>query len=165
MISIKTLLIFLVLLFTISGKGQTVKRSEELSRRYRLGLSGGFGASYTDKALLFNLPAAISIEYRLGRSFWLEFAPEYSWLIRWNEHYLVLPLHLRVEIMQNVSAFAGPAFVFDLGYFRDLGLSAGVSNPINHRNSVSISAFTFTLYDYHIDYLYIPVTLMYRFTF
>ncbi len=33
------------------------------------------------------------------------------------------------------------------------------------RTSVVLSVFTFTLYDYYIDYLYVPVGLSYRYMF
>jgi hypothetical protein len=105
------------------------------------------------------------IEYQIIRNYYLQLAPKYSWLWKWNEHYLTLPIHLRVGFGNRFSLFAGPAFTFDIGYYRDLGVSLGAIYQLNEKSSIILSAFTFTLYDYSIDYLYIPVGLSYSYTF
>ena len=86
----------------------------------------------------------------------------YTYLIRWSEHYLTLPLHFGAYINNKIRVAAGPALSYDLGYFKDFGVSAAIYYHFNDWTAISISAFTFTLYDYHIDYLYIPLAVSYN---
>lgn len=126
------------------------------------GTNLGMSCYYTDKAFLFSVPSSFSIDFHIKKDYYIQFAPKYSWLWKWNEHYLTLPIHIRKHINKRISVYAGPAITWDIGYFRDLGISAGAYFQINDRSSIILSAFTFTLYDYYIDYLYIPVGISYN---
>ena len=129
------------------------------------GSNGGIGASYTDRQILFNLQGSVTMDYVLKNTWSVQMAPKYTWLIKWNEHYLTLPVHLRKKIGDRFSFYAGPALTFDIGYFKDIGLSSGIYFHYSERSAINLSAFTFTLYDYHIDYLFIPVGLTYNYYF
>ena len=129
------------------------------------GTDGGIGASYTDKALLLSIQGSFTMDYSLKDTWALQIAPRYTWLILWNEHYLTIPLHLKKRLSDRLSAYMGPALTFDIGYFKDLGISAGIYYHLGKRSAINFSFFTFTLYDYHIDYLFIPIGLTYHYTF
>ena len=135
----------------------------ETTRKFNIGFNAGIGASYTDRAYLLNTPASLSFDFRATEQFFVQFAPKYSWLLKWNEHYLTLPLHLGIMINKRFSFFAGPALTFDIGYFKDLGISAGVYYHFGKRSAIVLSANTFTLYDYNINYLYVPIGLTYNY--
>ena len=129
------------------------------------GISGGIGVSYTDKALLVNLQGSFTLDYYLTSKLSIQFAPGYTWLIRWNEHYLTIPLQLKMRLSDKLSVSAGPALTFDAGYFHNTGISAGVYYHFSKRSGIKISVYTFTLYNYHIDYLFVPLGLNYTYTF
>jgi hypothetical protein len=135
------------------------------SRKIHTGVNVGPAVAYADKAFLIHSQAGININYKVTEKIKLQFAPKYTWLIKWNEHYLTLPLHLGVELTDKISVFAGPALSIDVGYFKDLGISAAASYRISNRSAVELSAFSYTLYDYQIDFLYIPVSILYSYSF
>ncbi|MFC2138463.1 hypothetical protein ACFLTE_09835 [Bacteroidota bacterium] len=156
-------LILIGLCIAFSIRAQDISLSPESSRKTSLAVSMGLGASYTDKAFLLNVPASLSIDYKISENYFLQFAPKYTWLVRWNEHYLSLPLHLGIRVNKKISFFAGPALTYDIRYFKDLGISAGIYYHFGKRSSLALSAYTFTLYDYNIDYLFLPIALTYNF--
>ncbi len=125
----------------------------------------GLAGSYTDRAYLLSTQAGFGITYLLNENYGIQFSPKYNWLIKWNEHYLCLPIHLTRNFGQRITLYAGPALTFDVGYFKDVGFSGGVSYKIKVHSSLALSAFTITLYDYHIDYLYVPVSISYKYSF
>lgn len=131
--------------------------------KFQLGVSAGVGGSYTDKAFLLNLPASINIDYRISDNYFLQFTPGYLWLIRWNEHYLNLSLHAGRKFGNRFNLFLGPALTFDVGFFHDLGVSFGADYQLSERSSIMLSSYTFTLYDYHIDYFFMPLKFSYIF--
>lgn len=137
----------------------------ETTKRFKAGINMGIGTSFTDRTYLLNYQSSVTIDYSISERYSIQFAPKYTWLKNWNEHYLTLPFHVRKKFGNNFSVFAGPALTLDVGFFKDLGVSAGVNYYISQRSSIMLSAFTFTLYNYHIDYLFIPVSLSYNFTF
>ena len=142
-------------------------QAQEVSnnKMFIFGSNGGIGASYTNKAFLLNLQGSLTLDYYLNNKWSVQFAPKYSWLLKWNEHYLTIPIHLRIKLSDKFSLYTGPAITFDIGYFQDLGISAGGYYHFSKRSSINLSVVTFTLYDYHIDYLYVPVGLNYTYTF
>jgi hypothetical protein len=133
--------------------------------RFLLGSNAGVSCSYTDEAFNFSLTASTAMDYHIKNGYYVQIAPRYTWLIKWNEHYLTIPLHIRKRFGKRLSLYAGPSITWDIGYFRDLGISAGVYFHITGNSAIILSAFTFTLYDYHIDYLYIPVGISYSHCF
>ena len=135
------------------------------NKKFSLSADAGMSWAYEDKAHLFNTSTSAILDYQIKNKFHLQFAPRYTWLIKWNEHYLTLPVHLRKKIGDRFSFYAGPALTFDIGYFKDIGLSSGIYFHYSERSAINLSAFTFTLYDYHIDYLFIPVGLTYNYYF
>ena len=147
--------------------GQEAVKGDNISvnKNFIFGINTGAGWAYEDKAHLFNTSVSLTIDYHLKSNYFLQFAPQYSWLWKWNEHYLTLAIHLRKKFGKRFSLFAGPALTFDIGYFKDLGISMGGYFHIDNHSAIAISAFTFTLYDYYIDYLYVPVSISYRYTF
>lgn len=90
-------------------------------------------------------------------------APKYSWLFRWNEHYLTVPIHIKKYFTKRIGLFAGPCITWDIGYFRDFGISGGVSFRIGNSASIKLSVFTFSLADYYITYHYIPLGISYHY--
>ena len=134
-------------------------------KRFSFGANLGIGWTFEDKAHLFNTSAGFIFDYHLKNKFYVQFAPRYVWLWKWNEHYLALPVHIRKKLGDKLSVFGGPALIFDIGYFKDLGISAGMYYHLGNRSALILSAFTFTLYDYHIDYLYVPLSLSYNYSF
>lgn len=159
----------LILIFTFSYLTYTFCQVEDAltsnAGKLTMGIRAGAGWSYADEAHLFNTSTSLAIDYHLKNSYYIQFAPTYSWLWKWNEHYLTIPVHMRKRFGEKFSLFAGPALTFDVGYFKDLGLSGGAYYHISTNSSIVISAFTFTLYDYHIDFLYVPVSVIYSYTF
>ncbi len=135
------------------------------SKKLILGVQAGLGWGFADERYLFNTSAIPTVDYRLKNNFFIQFAPQYSWQWKWNEHYLTLPIHLRKKFGSSFSLFAGPALTFDIGYFKDFGISGGAYYHFSRNDALSISTYTFTLYDYDIDYLYVPVTISYRVSF
>ena len=133
--------------------------------RFLIGVQAGHGWAWEDENHLFSLFAGLTFDYRISDHLFLQLAPSYSWLMRWNEHYLVLPLHLRRKFGECISLFAGPALTFDIGNFKDIGVSAGAYVHLSDRFTLVFSMFTFTLYDYDIDYLYVPINVSYRYSF
>ena len=134
------------------------------NKKFSLSADAGMSWAYEDKAHLFNTSTSAILDYQIKNKFHLQFAPRYTWLIKWNEHYLTLPFHLRKQLGKKLSLFAGPALTIDIGYFKDLGISAGMDYYFSKRSAIKLSVFTFTLYDYHIDYLFVPIGLTYTFT-
>ena len=132
--------------------------------RFSIGVDGGGGASYTDKYFMLNTQAAFMMNYRITGRWSVQLAPRYTWLVKWNEHYLTLPLHLRISTGERFGIYAGPALVLDIGYFRDWGFSAGIYYNLSERSALNLLFYTFTLYDYNIDYLYIPIGLTFSYT-
>lgn len=161
----KSFLMLIGLLTAFSADAQEIPEKKRAGHKFSVGVSTGIGTSYTDKVFLLNVPASGIIEYKIADTYFIRFAPMYTWLIRWNEHYLTLPVHIRKDLGEKFGLFTGPALTFDIGYFKDLGVSAGVYYHLGKRSSIVLSAFTFTLYDYHIDYLFVPVALTYRYMF
>ena len=135
------------------------------NKKVIFGTNGGVGASYTDKVFLLNLQGSYTLDYFVNNNLSIQLAPKYTWLIKWNEHYLTLPIHLRKKIGERFSVFAGPSLTFDIGYFKDLGISAGVYYHFSKKQAFILSAYTFTLYDYNIDYIFIPVGIAYNYMF
>ena len=133
-------------------------------KKLQFSIQTGAGWAYEDKANLFNTSASLTLDYHLKKQFYLQFAPTYSWLWKWNEHYMTLPIHLRKKFGNKFSLFAGPALTFDVGYFKDLGISAGGYYHLSEHSAIAVSAFTFTLYEYYIDYLYVPISISYRYS-
>ena len=134
-------------------------------KMFIFGTIGGIGASYTDKLILLNLQGSMTLDYFFKDTWSIQFAPRYTWLAKWNEHYLTIPIHLKKKLCEKFSFYGGPAITFDIGYFRDMGISAGILYHFDKRSAINLSAFTFTLYDYHIDYLFVPVVLSFACTF
>jgi hypothetical protein len=158
--------IFLMLMFVLSAvsiKAQEILPGPDALNKISIGVKAGLGFSYTDKAFLLNVPASISIDYKLSKKYYLQFAPNYIWLIRWNEHYLSLPIHLGLRANNKWSFFAGPALTFDIGNFKDWGISAGIHYHVGTRSSIILSGTTFSLYDYKIDFLFVPVGITFNY--
>lgn len=152
--------------FELVGQENTmIKNSSTHDRKISIGINSGMSWAYEDRASLWGPQASVTIDYKIYNNIFVQFAPKYTWLMKWNEHYLTLPIHLRKKFGDKFSLYAGPALTFDLGYFKDLGLSAGAYYHINNRHAIVLSAYTFTLYDYFIDYLYVPVSLSYNICF
>lgn len=143
----------------ISGEKNTKDRS------LSFGVFAGPAWAYEDKAYLWSPQVSVLVDLRLKQDFFIRSAPTYTWLMKWNEHYLALPLQLGKTLNHKWSFYAGPAFIMDVGFFHDLGFAGGMTRHLNRHHAISLSAFRFTLYDYHIDYLYIPVCLGYQFNF
>jgi len=158
------MLIIILSLFSMSIISQEISNTDTLDQlnKFMFGARGGAGWAYEDEAHLFNIAAGVTIDYRIKNNFFIQFAPKYSWLWKWNEHYLTLPLHLRKKIRNKLSLFAGPALTFDVGYFKDIGISGGAYYHFTKRSALVVSVYTFTLYDYDIDFLYIPVSITYH---
>jgi len=158
-----------ILLLSVSylaqGQNGASDSPKPVAGRFLFGVQAGSGWAFEDETHLFNIAAGLTVDYQMTNHLFLQFAPAYSWLWRWNEHYLTLPFHFRAKIGGILSLFAGPALTFDVGYFKDLGVSAGVYLHLNDRFALVLSAYTFTLYGYDIDYLYVPVNISYRYTF
>ena len=163
----RKLLIIILSLLSFGTFSQEVKKSNSLNtnKKFIFGIQAGAGWAYEDEAHLFNTSACLTLDYHFKNNFLIQFAPQYSWLWKWNEHYLTLPIHLRKRLNKKFSLFVGPALTFDVGCFRDLGISAGAYYHISNRTALALSVFTFTLYDYYIDYVYAPISISYRFTF
>lgn len=161
----KPIFIIALIFCSIVLYSQEDTQKENLSQSKHKFLTGGnlgISCSYSDYAFNFSPTVSISIDYPIKKGYYLQIAPKYSWLFRWNEHYFTLPLHVRKRYNQKFSFYAGPAITLDIGYFRDLGISAGTYFHVNNKSSIILSVFTFTLYDYHIDYIYIPIGLSYN---
>jgi hypothetical protein len=159
----KKIIIAILFLSCLNVHSQTDNHTGK--EKFIPGINIGAGTAYADKAFNHHIAFSLTIDYHIKKGFFLQFAPKYSWLWKWNEHYLTLPVHLRKMFGDKISIFAGPALTFDIGYFKDLGISAGGCYHFSRRSAVILSAFTFTLYDYYIDYLYVPVSLSYQITF
>jgi hypothetical protein len=147
------------------SQGINTDVSDPKREKIIFGIQAGAGWAYEDEAHLFNTSTGITFDYRFLDKYNIQFAPRYSWLWKWNEHYLTLPVHIRKKFGQRISLFAGPAFTLDIGHFKDLGISAGACYHFSRRSALVISAFVFTLYDYHIDYFYMPVSIAYGYYF
>jgi len=160
------MLIIILSLFSMSIISQGISNTDTLDQlnKFMFGVQGGAGWAYEDEAHLFNISAGVTINYQIKSNFFIQFSPQYSWLWKWNEHYLTLPLHLRKKLGNKFSLFAGPALTFDVGNFKDIGISGGAYFHFTKRSALAISAFTFTLFDYDIDYLYVPVCISYHMT-
>lgn len=139
--------------------------SKAAAKRFQFGVQAGTGWAYADESHLFNTALGLTVDYRITDNLFIQFAPGYFWLWKWDEHYLSLPLHLRKTFGERISLFAGPALNYDVGHFKDLGISAGVILHYSDRCALVLSATVFTLYDYDIDYLYVPVNILYRYSF
>ena len=159
----RELLIFILSLISFGLFSQEISKKRNLNEPKKLmfGIQAGAGWAYEDEAHLFNVSTCLTLDYHLKNFFFIQFAPQYSWLWKWNEHYLTLPIHLRKKIGVKFSLFAGPALTFDVGYFKDLGFSGGAYYHFSKRSALAISALSFTLYDYYIDYLYVPISISY----
>ena len=159
----------LLFLFNLPGQslGQKTTEPDHSSddKTFVIGINLGIGWAYEDKAHLLNTSFGVTLDYHLKKHFYLQFAPRYSWLWKWNEHYLTLPIHVKKTFDNKLSIFAGPALSFDVGYFQSFGISAGLSYQWGKKSSIMLSAFSFTLHNYHIDYIYVPITLSYSYTF
>ena len=122
----------------------------------------GVSCSYSDEAFNFSFPVSLTLDYYIKKGYYLQVAPKYSWLFWWNEHYFTLPLHVRRRFSKRLSLYLGPSITWDIGYFKDLGISAGAYFHFGKNSSIILSAFTFTLYDYYIDYQYLPICISYN---
>lgn len=160
-----SLIFLLVLSISVLAVSQEPAASSGMNLNGKLNLSAGMGlaGAYADKAFQWSAPITIQVDYYLKHGLFLQFAPSYSWYWRWNDHYLTFPLHLGKRIGNKWSVYAGPALSLDVGYFKDLGISAGFNYHITEQSVLRISAYTFTLYDYHIDYLMVPVSVGYHY--
>ena len=160
----RKLLIIILSLLAFDTFSQEVATSNSMSSPKKLifGIQAGAGWAYEDKAHLYNTTACLTLDYYIKNNFFIQFAPQYSWLWKWNEHYLTLPIHLIKNINDKFSLFAGPALTFDITHFKDLGVSGGAYFYLSKRSALALSAYTFTLYDYNIDYLYIPISISFR---
>jgi hypothetical protein len=147
------------------GQDRAMDSSNPGARRFLFGIQAGNGWACEDEVHLFNLSAGLTFDYKVADHLFLQFAPSYSWLWKWNEHYLSLPIHLRIKFGEIISLFAGPALTFDVGYFKDMGISAGAYVHLDNRFAFVLSVYAFTLYDYDIDYLYVPINISYRYSF
>lgn len=103
------------------------------------------------------------MDYVIKNKWSIQLAPNYIWLVKWNEYYLTFPLHLRKSLGDKISVYAGPALTYDIGYFKDLGISVGLYYHLGNKSSINLSFLTFTLYYYHIDYIFVPIGLTYSF--
>lgn len=149
----------IIILFTFST---TLPAQKAANQRFILGSNIGASCAYADLAFNFALTGSITLDYHLKNGYYLQLAPRYSWLWRWNEHYLTVPLHLRKQLNDHLSVYAGPAMSWDIGYFRDLGFSGGINLHITRKSAIQLFVFTFSLKDYEIDYWYVPVGVAYQ---
>ena len=94
--------------------------AHDMDFHFSMGADLGLSCSYTDEVFLFSVPVSVNLDYHFKKGYYLQFAPKYTWLFKWNEHYLSLPLHLKKRFGNRISLFAGPALTFDVGYFRDI---------------------------------------------
>ncbi len=133
--------------------------------KFIIGFNLGVSCSYSDETYLFSFPVSLSLDYHIKNGYYIQFAPKYSWLYKWNEHYLTLPLHLRKRFGQRLSLFLGPCISWDVGYFKDWGISGGAYIHLGKSSSIVLSAFSFTLYNYYIDYRYLPIGISYNYFF
>ncbi len=140
----------------------TETKKKLLKNRITLAAQCGISASYNDRALNKSISASFVFDYNFSKSYSVQLAPKYTWLYKWNEHYLTLPIHVKRNLGTKFSMYAGPALTLDVGYFSGLGLSAGILYQLNKKHAIVLSAFTFDLYKYHIDYFYVPVEISYR---
>jgi hypothetical protein len=69
-----------------------VAQDISLNERFMLSSNGGIGASYADKAFLLNLLGSFTLDYVIKNKWSIQLAPKYIWLVKWNEHYLTVPL-------------------------------------------------------------------------
>ncbi|MCB0667942.1 MAG: hypothetical protein KDC80_19080 [Saprospiraceae bacterium] len=154
-------------LSSLPGVSQKVAEKETSYDKGKLifGFQTGAGWAYEDEKHLFHTSVYLTADYGIGTKLFVQFAPQYSILWKWKEHYLTFPIHLRKQFASRLSLYAGPALIFDVGFFKDLGVSGGAYYNLSEKSALAISAYTFTLYDYDIDFLYIPVTISYRFKF
>jgi hypothetical protein len=164
--NVKRLLFLIAVAIPLICQGQKAERKLSSTEQpvFEFGINAGIGWTYEDKAHLLNTTVCFTLDFRIINSYSIQLAPQYAWLWTWNEHYLTIPIHLRKRFGDKLSLFAGPAISFDLAYFKDCGISAGAYYHFNKHNGLAISANTFTLYDYGIDYLYVPISLTYRFS-
>jgi hypothetical protein len=142
---------------------KTEKYSNDIDHTILIGSGGGVSCSYSDKTFLYSTPAFLSLDYHIKNGYYLQIAPKYSYLYRWSEYYLTLPLHVRKQISNRFSLYVGPCITWEIPYFRDLGISAGAYFHINKNTSIILSVFTFTLWDYYIDYTYIPIGVSFNY--
>ncbi len=114
---LRLILIFIFIGSFVSTFSQEVMDTGASDRDFHFSIGGdlGLSCSYTDEAFLFSVPVSMNLDYHLRKGYYLQFAPKYSWLIKWNEHYLTLPLHLVKKFGNKISVFAGPALTFDVG--------------------------------------------------
>lgn len=161
----RTLIFLLVSSISVFAISQDPLKSngKNSPRKLHMGAGLGLAGVYADQAFQWSAPISIRLDYHLNYGLYLEFAPTYSWYWKWNDHYLSFPLHVGKRIGNKWSVYAGPAFTLDVGYFKDLGMSAGINYHIDERSALKLSVYTFTLYDYHIDYLMVPVSLGYHY--
>jgi len=158
----RQLMIILIYFLCLITSGQEIKDSY-IDKDISFGVNLSLNGSYNDKAYNIGIPFSFIVDYKLKNDFSIQFAPKYTWLYKWNEHYLTIPLHLKKDFGEKIEIYVGPALTFDLGYFKDLGISAGILYQVGNRSSLILSAYTFTLYDYHIDYFYLPIGVSYNF--
>jgi hypothetical protein len=70
-------------------------------KMFKFGTKGGIGASYTDRHILINLQGSFTLDYYFKNAWSVQLAPKYTWLIKWNEHYLTIPIHLKKNYVKN----------------------------------------------------------------
>jgi hypothetical protein len=158
------MLIIIFCFFSVTVTGQEILNNTSLVKPKKLifGIQAGAGWAYEDETNLFNTAISFTTDYRIKNNYFIQFAPQYSWLWKWNEHYLTFPVHLRKKFGSGLSLFAGPALTFDVPYFKDLGISGGAYFHFSDQFALAVSVFSYTLYDYYIDYLYVPVSISCR---
>ena len=155
---------FFLLSTYATGQNDDKKMNSDHIGRFLIGIDLGISGSYSDAAHNISAPvSSICLDYHIGKNYYLQIAPRYSWLFRWNEHYLTLPLHVRKRFNKLLSVYEGPSITRDVGYFRDLGISVGINFHISERSSINLSVFTFSLADYHIHYRYVPVGISFKY--
>lgn len=155
-------LLFLFLGVVLASNMVAQVPRDETNNNLRIAFNIGLGVSYTDKYVLINSATSIDFDFTLSDNYFLQFAPKYTYLHKWIEHYITLPIHFGVNLTNKIRIAAGPALSFDVGNFKDIGISAGMYYHFSERSAISISAFSFTLYDYKIDYLFIPLAVSYN---
>lgn len=153
----------IILLSHLLMSQEIVKENHKFLNKITIGARTGLGTAYTDNLFVICIPASLSFEVESVNRFYLRMAPEYTWLVKWNEHYLTLPLQIKKQFGEHISLFAGPCITWEPGSFHDWGLSGGIQYQISDKSSIILSAFTFDLNAYCIDYRFVPVGITYNF--
>ncbi|MFC2086329.1 hypothetical protein ACFLQ9_01270, partial [Bacteroidota bacterium] len=90
----KNIMILIVLIVLSLMASSQINASEIKNDRipdFLMGSNLGISCSYNDYAYNISFPVSLSLDYHIKNGYYLQIAPKYSWLFRWNEHYLTLP--------------------------------------------------------------------------